>query len=127
MKVAVPLFGRDVAPRFGFAEEFLIADIDREGETGARRVRIAGTGWPARLEELQRLEVDAIVCGGFNRRFVPLAESCGMRVLAGVVGDAQEAIASLARGDPPGAYDRGEPGWLCENGPGRRRGQRERK
>ena len=97
--VAVPLFGQDVAPRFGFANKFFLAElVDRQIVNEDLKV-VSTNSWAGRLGELRDLNVEIIVCGGFNRMFVPLAESLGIRVVAGLHGNAREAVELFARDD----------------------------
>ncbi len=53
MKVAVPLFGSVVAPRFGFANEFLVAEVVDHEITRTERVAIDTLEWHGRLAALQ--------------------------------------------------------------------------
>jgi predicted Fe-Mo cluster-binding NifX family protein len=99
MKVAVPLFGSVVAPRFGFATEFLVAEI-LDGEVSrTERVAIHTLEWHGRLAELQGRGITVLLCGGFNRWFDPLAESLGIEVIAGLTGEADAIVAAYARGE----------------------------
>ena len=131
MLVAVPLFGQDVAPRFGYADSFLVAEIEDERVVRVDNVRLEFAGWPNRLGQLKGLGVDTILCGGFNRCFMPLAEDLGIRVLAGVKGQARELLEAFAQGEAIETFPctgmgprRGE-GQYCDRnrGHGRRRGR----
>ena len=116
MQVAVPLFGYRVAPRFGIADLFLIAVISDGRVTQVRNVMINGDDWHDRLRGLEKSGIDVLLCGGFNRRFEPMAHSLGIEVVAGLAGDALELVHSYARGE--------ELPFLCEcpsNNRGRQR------
>ena len=99
MRIAVPLFGKDIAPRYVYADLFLIAHIEDGQIQKAYTVRLDFLGWPSRLNQLKNLGVDTILCGGFNRWFVPLAEELGLNVIAGNIGDACQVVEAFARGD----------------------------
>ncbi len=99
MLVAVPLFGQDVAPRFGFADSFLIAEIEDRQLVRTDQVATVADGWANRLGELRDLEVEVLLCGGFNRAFVPLAEDLGISILAGLAGNARQIVEAFARGE----------------------------
>jgi len=99
MLVAVPLFGQDVAPRFGYADSFLVAEIEDERIVRVDNVRLEFAGWPNRLGQLKSLGVNTILCGGFNRCFMPLARDLGMNVLAGLKGEARQVLGAFARGE----------------------------
>ena len=129
MRVAVPLFGNDVAPRFGFAVRFLIVEIADEQIVITSEVETAANGWPNRLSDLSAMGVEVLLCGGFNRAFVPLAEDLGIRVLAGLAGDALKVAEAFARGQAmptftcSGMTDKGRGGPRCGRGQGRKRGK----
>ncbi|MBN2525782.1 MAG: hypothetical protein JXR76_05260 [Deltaproteobacteria bacterium] len=100
MKVAVPLFGSDVAPRFGEADRFLVAE-SYHGTVRSREVvemdRIGD--WMFRLSELEMLGVKVLLCCGFNRYYWPLAIERGIRVITGATGDAQTLVNAFVHGE----------------------------
>ena len=123
MRAAVPMFEENVAPRFGFAERFLVGDIDQHQVVHAEEVRIDFGGWPARLEAIRHLGVDVLLCCGFNRHYLPLCDTLGVRVIAGLTGDGRELLESFAADRLPKSPGGGLcPGW----GRGRGRGRGER-
>jgi predicted Fe-Mo cluster-binding NifX family protein len=99
MLVAVPLLGSEVAPRFGFADSFLIGEIEDGRVVCVDRVEALLRGFVNRLNALRGLGVDVILCGGFNRAFLPLAEDFEIGVLAGAFGDARQVLEGFARGE----------------------------
>ena len=99
IRIAVPLLGRDVAPRFGYADKFLLAEI-LDGKISRMDLEsIAVPGFANRLGKLQDLDVEVVVCCGFDRAFIPLAEALGIRIIFGVVGGARNAVLAFASGD----------------------------
>jgi predicted Fe-Mo cluster-binding NifX family protein len=97
MRAAVPMFEENVAPRFGFADRFLIGDIDQHKVVHAEEVCIAQRGWPARLEAIRQLGVETLLCCGFNRHYLPLCDTLGVRVITGLSGDGRELLEKFAR------------------------------
>ena len=93
--IAVPLYGTEVSPRFGFADKVLLVDV-HAGRPGHRRQVLLGRkDIPSRLNRLAELKVDVLVCGGFNRRYLPLAQRLGIRVIWGRGGSAAQALESV--------------------------------
>lgn len=121
MRVAVPVFGEDVAPRFCFAREMLVVDLEEGRETGRRFVMFGNGRWAQRIRLLEDLGVDVLLCGGFNRRLQPAAEQAGIRVLWGQRGEAEAILEAYRAGtlDPPAPCRRGRAG-----SPGRNRARR---
>lgn len=123
MKVAVPLFGTVVAPRFGFADEFLVAEVNDRQITRTEHVSISIESWYDRLHELKEHGITVLLCGGFNRRFEPLAESLGIEVIAGLAGEADATVAAWVRGEELPALFRCRFRRRDGSGGGRGRGQ----
>jgi hypothetical protein len=90
---AVALFGDEVSPRFCYAERALVVSFVH-GEEVWRQVVMLGEPWiPGRLSRLAALGVRTILCGAFNRAYVPAAEGLGIRVVTGVSGNAEASMA----------------------------------
>ncbi len=95
--LGVPLHGDDVAPRFCSADRFMIAELDGDRVRRVRRLSIPEEAWSERLERLSAAGVRVLLCGGFNRSFLPLAESFGIRVISGLAGEAERLIDAFLR------------------------------
>jgi predicted Fe-Mo cluster-binding NifX family protein len=95
--LAVPLHGEDVAPRFCSAHEFAIAELDGGRVHRICRLTIRDEAWSRRLERLSAAKVTVLLCGGFNRSFLPRAEALGIRVISGLAGEAERLIEAFAR------------------------------
>jgi predicted Fe-Mo cluster-binding NifX family protein len=95
--LAVPLHGDDVAPRFCAADRFLIAELDGRRPRRLRQLTIPEVTWSQCLERLSAAGVSVLLCGGFNRRFLPLAGCLGIRVISGLAGEAERLVDAFAR------------------------------
>ncbi len=98
-KLAIPLFGGQVAPRFCYADEFLVVGHDCREITSTARVSLAHLSGAERLATLARMGVKALVCGGINRHFFPLAKGLGIRVEWGLAGEAEALAEAYCCGD----------------------------
>lgn len=99
MIIAVPLFGDEIAPRYEYANSFLIANVSGGVVKYIYRVERESFEWMKGLKRLRKMGVHIILCSGFNRRFVPLAEEWGIQVYCGYTGDARILIERYAKGD----------------------------
>ena len=97
--LGVPLHGDDVAPRFCSADEFMIAELDGGQLRRVHRLVLPEEAWSERLERLAATGVRVLLCGGFNRSFLPLAEGLGIRVISGLAGEAERLIEAFLRDD----------------------------
>jgi predicted Fe-Mo cluster-binding NifX family protein len=122
MRVAIPLFGGEVAPRFCFARRMLLVEL-ADGAVASRQDHdVADCGWQARLRLLSAERVSLLLCGGFNRQYLSLAEALGIFVSWGHVGPVEPLLEQLCGGTLP------QPANPCGRSPGRRlrQGQRPR-
>jgi predicted Fe-Mo cluster-binding NifX family protein len=90
--IAIPLFGSDVAPRFGYEKDILIADLHRSEFSKVQVVHVPQIGWSCRLQHMTGLGVSVLLCGGFDRRFLPFVRSLGIQVVSGLTGKAYHLI-----------------------------------
>lgn len=97
--VAIPLFGEEVAPRFCFAREFLLAELAEGGVVRRERMDMADLDWPERLERLAEAGVTVVLCAGIGRRFVPSAEVRGIQVVNCLSGRAEDLIEAYSNGN----------------------------
>ena len=77
----------------------MIAEPDRDGVRHVRRLAIPDEAWSTRLERLSAAGVRVLLCNGFNRSFLPLAESFGIRVIFGLAGEAERLIDAFLRNE----------------------------
>lgn len=97
-RVAIPLFGSEIAPRFGFAQRFLLADLEEGCVRDRLEIDVSRLGWHRRLVLLEEQGVTLLLVGGFNRRFLPYAESLGVSVSWGHTGPVDALLEQLCRG-----------------------------
>lgn len=115
MKIAIPIFGTRVSPRFDYAREFLLSktangmviereELPAEGLTALTRVRM-----------LLELGVDTLICGGIDRISSQQLSFSGIRIYSWVTGEAEGALNCFLRGEL-------EPGIMLDSN-GRRCGR----
>ncbi len=99
MKIAIPLFGHRVSPRFDCAPMFLI--ISLEAGCVPQRQQFAATDWTAleRVDKLKALAVNTLICGGIDRWSAEALQAFGIRVQSAVTGEAEEALADWIRSE----------------------------
>jgi predicted Fe-Mo cluster-binding NifX family protein len=92
MKIAIPLFGSRVSPRFGCESEILIVDIEERKEINRRKFAAMGLGIPQRISLLSSLGVDTLICGGIDIFCLRSLSARGFEIIPGVIGEADEAL-----------------------------------
>jgi hypothetical protein len=138
MRIALPIHEGKISPVFDWARRLLVVDrvapgsfakATRRGRPAAPSPRNNGEREAARREielddlapalrarRLAELGVETLLCGGISAPLAALVEAQGVKVIAGLVGEADAVLDAFFAGglsDPGFAM----PGWRC---PGRR-------
>jgi predicted Fe-Mo cluster-binding NifX family protein len=113
MKIAIPIFGNRISPRFDFSPEMWIIDVEGREVVRQEKLPTANLNLPQRLEQITSNGVDKVICGGIDGFCQSQLGSRGIDVVQDVIGDAEIVFDLFMRG-------RLRPGLCCE-GRGRRR------
>ncbi len=99
MKVAIPIFGSRVSPRFDFAPSLLLCTL-REGKIVDREQipLMSWTPWQ-RVEKLKEMRVKALICGGIDGHSAQLLKDGKIQVISWVCGGVEEALSCYLRGE----------------------------
>jgi predicted Fe-Mo cluster-binding NifX family protein len=99
MRVAIPVFGARVSPRFDCAPSLLLFTV--ENGKVLERGEVLLTHWDVgqRLERLRELNIQALICGGIDGHSAQVLKAHQIQVTAWVAGEAEEAMKSFIRGD----------------------------
>ncbi len=128
MRIAILTFGERVSPRFDYAPEALIVELNSGGEVERKRLKMGSPEPAARVAKLKEEEVEVVICGNidvFSERMVSFG---GLELIPWVTGNAEDAISTMITGrlhpgailDAPGNRKR----WRFAKGRrGSRRGQ----
>ena len=123
MKVAIPLFGTRVSPRFDCGAVLLVAEVS-DGSVGPPvQVPDAAANSLQRIARLRELGVDTVVCGAITGFVLRHLAANGIQVFPWIFCEVSEALDALAHGklaSRPGL------GTALGRGRGRGRGRRGR-
>ena len=112
MKIAIPLFGTRISPRFDFSPEIRIITVEDGKVVHQENFPVAHLNLPQRLDQLASNGVNKMICGGIDGFCLNQLESKGIDVVHNVAGEAEIASDLFMKG-------RLRPGFCCE----RRRGR----
>jgi predicted Fe-Mo cluster-binding NifX family protein len=112
MKIAIPIFGNRVSPRFDFSPEMWIIEVERGEVLRQEKLPTVNLNLPQRLEQIASNGVDKVICGGIDGFCQDHLGSKGIDVVQDVIGDAEIVFDLFMRG-------RLRPGFCCERRSGR--------
>jgi predicted Fe-Mo cluster-binding NifX family protein len=107
MKVAIPIFGSRISPRFDFSPEIWIIEVERGEVVSQEKLPMAHLNLPQRLEQITSNGVDKVICGGIDGFSRNQLGCRGIDVVQDVIGDAEVALHFFMRG-------RLRPEFCCE-------------
>jgi predicted Fe-Mo cluster-binding NifX family protein len=113
MKIAIPIFGNRISPRFDFSPELWLITVENGELVNQEKIPTANLNLPQRLEQITSNGVDKVICGGIDGLSRNQLGSRGIDVVQDVIGDADIVFDLFLRG-------RLRPGFCCERK--RRRG-----
>ena len=119
MKVAIPVFGPRVSPRFDFAPGILVFTLE-DGKV-LEREEISLRPWNPwqRVEKLKELQVQTLICGGIDGISERILLQHRIQVIPWIAGEAEAALEAFLEGKL-------EPGVAVHLGFCRKRDRREK-
>ena len=107
MKIAIPIFGNRISPRFDFSPEMWIVEVEKDEVVREEKLSTGNLNIPQRLEQITSNGVDRVICGGIDG-FSRNELGCrGIDVVQDVIGDAEIVFDLFMKG-------RLRPGLCCE-------------
>lgn len=103
MRIAVTYENGEVFQHFGHCAQFKLYDVDDGKIVNEQVVDTNGSGHGALAGFLQAAKADALICGGIGMGAQTALADAGIRLYAGVAGNADAAAKALAEGNL--AYD----------------------
>ena len=97
-KIAVPVENGQVFGHFGKSRAFLLSDTDNGAVLDQKMLPVTGEGHGALAGLLKDDGVQVLLCGGIGPGAQQALKEAGITVLAGVSGDAKEAVLAYLSG-----------------------------
>lgn len=114
MKVAIPIFGPRVSPRFDFAPALLIFTLQNGRVIERAEISLSTWNLWQRLEKIKEWQVHTLICGGIDGYSERMLRSQKIEVIPWVAGEAEKALQTFLKGKL-------QPGMVVYPGCGRRR------
>lgn len=98
MRVAVTYENGEIYGHFGHTEQFKIYDIEDGKITKSEVVDTNGSGHGALAGFLSDADADILICGGIGGGAQMALINAGIKLYAGITGNADDAVAKLLAG-----------------------------
>jgi predicted Fe-Mo cluster-binding NifX family protein len=98
MRVGIPVFGDQVAPRFEYAQDFLIVDMNI-GASSNRRLTVIVEPEEKKLPAFcKQFGINVLICCGITQWCRQVLKEKGVEVISGVMSSSDSALESLRNG-----------------------------
>ncbi|MDE7300318.1 MAG: P-loop NTPase [Lachnospiraceae bacterium] len=99
LKIAVPTDeSENISGHFGHCESFMLYEIGRGGLNARRAVKAPGNGHVSAIELMKENGVSVVICGGIGREALEGLTAERIRVVPGMSGDIDVAVAAFLDG-----------------------------
>ena len=99
MKIAIPIKNENIYQHFGMAAAFKIYDVENGQIASTKVEQTNGRGHGAMLDILLAENVNCVICGGIGDGAMQALNQADIKLYAGIVGVADEAVTSLLAGN----------------------------
>ncbi len=99
MRIAVTYENGNIFQHFGHSEQFKIYDVENGEITNEQVMGTNGSGHGALAGLLASLNADTLICGGIGGGAQNALAQVGIKVYAGVTGNADEAVNAFLGGE----------------------------
>jgi predicted Fe-Mo cluster-binding NifX family protein len=99
MKIAIPLFGNKVSPRFDLSPELWIITENKGELVHQEKISMAGLNIPQRIERLSLNGITKLICGGIHDFSLDQLKNRGIDVFHNVIGEADIALNYFLKGE----------------------------
>ena len=113
MKIAIPLFGTRISPRFDHTKKFLL--VSAENGKIIDRQELLTEGWTSltRIKRLRELGVDTLICSGIDCFSARQLDFYGVRIYSWVTGEVEDALRCFLEGKLESGTMMGPGGRQC--------------
>ena len=94
MKIAIPLFGTRISPRFDHAPSAMLinTDDDEKAVVDIYEMSLQDLHYLDRVKQLKASGVEVVICGGISNEMLELLRGRKIEVIPWVAGEAKEAL-----------------------------------
>jgi predicted Fe-Mo cluster-binding NifX family protein len=99
MRVAIPIFGPRVSPRFDCAPSLLLFTVENGKVVERGEAYLTHLDLWQRLGRLRELGIQALICGGIDGHSARVLQDYQIQVISWVAGEADEAMKLFLQGE----------------------------
>jgi len=116
MKIALPIFGARVSPRFDYASFFLIVTVEDGKIIDRAQISVSDVDCWRRIEAIRELGVQSLICGGIDENSARILENHQIQLIPWIAGEVEATLKEYLKGKLTPCLGRGPGGRRrCRN------------
>ena len=98
MKIAIPIFGSRVSPRFDCAVHLLFLTLENGKIVSQEEISMIPWNPLQRIEKLKELQVQTLICGGIDGNSERMLQNYSIQVIPWIFGEITDALDAFLKG-----------------------------
>jgi predicted Fe-Mo cluster-binding NifX family protein len=99
MKIALPIFGSRISPRFDYASFFLIVTVEEGKIIDRTEISVSDADCWRRIEAIRELGVESLICGGIDENSARILENHKIQLIPWIAGEVENTLKNYLKGN----------------------------
>ena len=101
MRIAISIWGDKISPVLDTASKLLVIDDKTQEEFLCFEASLRELDMSQRSSFIRKLDLDVLICGAVSRQFSEMLKACGIKIISGISGPAEDVLDAYLQGALP--------------------------
>jgi len=101
MRIAIPIWEDKISPVLDTASKLLVIDDETQKESFRFEASLRELDMSQRSSFIRKLDLDVLICGAVSRQFSEMLKACGIKIISGISGPAEDVLDAYLQGALP--------------------------
>jgi predicted Fe-Mo cluster-binding NifX family protein len=99
MRIAISIWEDKISPVLDTASKLLIVEDNSQNESSRFEANLLEQDMSLRCSFIRGLDLDVLICGAVSRQFREMLRACGIKIISGIAGPAEDVLDAYLHGD----------------------------
>jgi predicted Fe-Mo cluster-binding NifX family protein len=101
MRIAISIWEDKISPVLDTASKLLIIDNQTQKKSSRFEANLLEQEMSRRCSFIRKLDLDVLICGAVSRQFREMLKACGIKIISGISGPAEDVLEAYLQGTLP--------------------------
>jgi predicted Fe-Mo cluster-binding NifX family protein len=101
MRIAISIWEDKISPVLDTASKLLIIEDKTQEESSRFETDLLKQDMSQRCSFIRKLDLDVLICGAVSRQFREMLKACGIKIISGISGPAEDVLEAYLKGNLP--------------------------